>query len=977
MKKALSLVVALMMLMMMCVTPVMATEPDGSESNPYYVATPMAAPNFITIPANGAVYYQYNPAVFNGWSVSGYGLTAIIVDGVEYAEADMWGEIEAPFEFNFMSPGIVGYVNGSDEEVQVMLQHGQPLGTIDNPDELSEGDNAISIPASIMEYVAVFVPMVNGDFTFSTEQAEDFQVTVFADASPAEGGTPTPVENGSLTLTLESYLPVYVVMTPVGMTGDITLTVTAPKAGTEGNPHWLEADVLYEIDGTEPVYFQVDGSLSGNELLVESFNGTDLIITLDGVEYVAKGGALYVPLETEGWVMDLVISQESSAKNTVYFSIEYAEGTEQNPIKLVDGDNEISIPENKTNFYKYTAASNSLLVITPADAAAFGLLDAYCDATTSYAYLQEGASSVILSVPAGETVLISAMGVLNEETWINAAVDTVLNIAVKDLVLYDDFEDGNVDGWNSDSPIAVDDMDYASGWYSAKFDVTRDWVSMYRYLDVEPNTDYEISFKAKGLLDKGFWVKFNNNWGPDLDSETVTPTTEWADYSVVLNSGEASKVILMLQHTNLGSDGQVLWFDDITVTKAEGGEEPPVTPVDPPVVEGDMMVNGSFETGDITGWEYLWGGSVNAEMVAGHYGSYAAQVVANQWHSLRQGVAVEANTNYVLTMWAKGCEGTTILVKGSANIKEFSPENTEEWTQYTMEFNSGANEIVYVMVMGNSANPSNGIVDDFVLVKSENQPVIEYSFDHYVYNGGFETGDYSKWYKSDMYSWYTTGSKVVDTDAHSGKYALLVEGKGSHPGMVQAISVQKNTDYTLSFWYKSIDDVDGEDIAIRIAGDDLTNKTLDLYTILKYNQTEWTQGTLSFNSGDLETVYIVTLGWPYAGRPEQDGDSMANILLDDVTITSDATVHEYTDDADTDCDICGAIREIEEPVVSGDANGDGSINNRDLGLLQQYLNDYEVEISLDACDVNGDGNVNNRDLGLLQQYLNDWEVELG
>ena len=63
-------------------------------------------------------------------------------------------------------------------------------------------------------------------------------------------------------------------------------------------------------------------------------------------------------------------------------------------------------------------------------------------------------------------------------------------------------------------------------------------------------------------------------------------------------------------------------------------------------------------------------------------------------------------------------------------------------------------------------------------------------------------------------------------------------------------------------------------------------------------------------------------------------------------------------------------------TVYGDVNGDGKVNNRDLGILQQYLNDYDVTVDMEASDVTHDDKVNNRDLGLLQQYLNDWEVDL-
>ena len=59
--------------------------------------------------------------------------------------------------------------------------------------------------------------------------------------------------------------------------------------------------------------------------------------------------------------------------------------------------------------------------------------------------------------------------------------------------------------------------------------------------------------------------------------------------------------------------------------------------------------------------------------------------------------------------------------------------------------------------------------------------------------------------------------------------------------------------------------------------------------------------------------------------------------------------------------------------MRGDANGDGAVNNRDLALLQQYINKWEVQVSPEA-DLNGDGEMNNRDLALLQQIINGWNV---
>ena len=62
--------------------------------------------------------------------------------------------------------------------------------------------------------------------------------------------------------------------------------------------------------------------------------------------------------------------------------------------------------------------------------------------------------------------------------------------------------------------------------------------------------------------------------------------------------------------------------------------------------------------------------------------------------------------------------------------------------------------------------------------------------------------------------------------------------------------------------------------------------------------------------------------------------------------------------------------------IPGDVNGDGNVNVRDLGLLQQYLNGFDVTINEAAANVNGDSNINVRDYGLLQQYLNGFDVEL-
>lgn len=91
--------------------------------------------------------------------------------------------------------------------------------------------------------------------------------------------------------------------------------------------------------------------------------------------------------------------------------------------------------------------------------------------------------------------------------------------------------------------------------------------------------------------------------------------------------------------------------------------------------------------------------------------------------------------------------------------------------------------------------------------------------------------------------------------------------------------------------------------------------------------------------------------------------------------TRDTSGHVYDDNKDATCNICGAEREVVT-YISGDVNGDGEVNNKDLGVLRRWLNDWDVTIDELASDVNRDGDVNNKDLGILRRYLNDWDVEL-
>ena len=158
-------------------------------------------------------------------------------------------------------------------------------------------------------------------------------------------------------------------------------------------------------------------------------------------------------------------------------------------------------------------------------------------------------------------------------------------------------------------------------------------------------------------------------------------------------------------------------------------------------------------------------------------------------------------------------------------------------------------------------------------------------------------------------------------------------------------------------------------------------------TLLEFvSATEGDFSASGYSWSDFEVVQekgYVIINWCDATKP----NSMANLLAtltfkvkDDAPAGITTIWPEFNceadifnaDDKTVYFDAVGGGVEILDSVevMPGDVNGDGKVNNRDLGVLQKYLNGGEIAADEAASDLNGDGKINNRDLGLLQKLLN-------
>ena len=439
-----------------------------------------------------------------------------------------------------------------------------------------------------------------------------------------------------------------------------------------------------------------------------------------------------------------------------------------------------------------------------------------------------------------------------------------------DLMVNGDFETGNGDGWKLESGTTVTTADVHGGSYALKTTntATKYQVMARQTFEVQANTDYVFTF----------WYKYDgSNSAPSFyaivkdgnetvnlndDYSRVSPSgSDWTKVSHTVNSGDYATLTLVLQNRT-ASDGGTYYFDDFSLVGPEPEEiVEPENPV--PEVDGNLVSNGNFETGDASGWEKHQSTAVSAD--AAYTGYYGIKLGGNGgWGGmLNQSIPVEAGQSYKVSMWVKTISnGVNIQIKdGGENGAKLGSEwfTATEWTYKTWTVSPTTNSLFLNFCGGGNGIAETVYVDDIVITKA---PLIE--------NGDFETGDKTGWSCN-------SGTSAIVTDAHSGNYALQLSNPNAWgEAAIRTIGVKPNTQYEVSFWSKRVDGTGAFNLIVsqtvspwasfeKLSGQNWMNETSG----------DWVQNTCVYNSGDNTQMLL---------KFTSEAANAGTIIIDDVTV---------------------------------------------------------------------------------------------
>lgn len=402
------------------------------------------------------------------------------------------------------------------------------------------------------------------------------------------------------------------------------------------------------------------------------------------------------------------------------------------------------------------------------------------------------------------------------------------------------FESGST-GWILGSTFSLTTEDKHTGSNSIKLTGTGGWTYTRQDIAVSPNTDYTLKFYAKSTGTELVYKVLDTLNNAISSTYNVTNTNNWVEYTLSFNSGSNSSVRIYL-----GDGGtEICYMDDFVLLNGLPAPAPtpvPITyPTPTPVPAGaNLLYNPGFEK-DYHGWTGV--GTDWSIVTTEVYDGFKAIKLdgTGDWCCVQQKVPVSQNTDYKLSFYAN-CSSSGLLYKVLSDaqtpvaIAQANVTGNNQWTLYTLTFNSGSSKAVSVYL--GDGGTGTYYLDDFSLSRE------------YVQNAGFESGVNYPW---------TTNPQFLVTNAekNSGVYSLKLTTAGNaYNSLYQPVAVNPNTNYILKFYVKSND----VNCMVKTTTDQSTP-----VEIARWMQSTagadntWKQQTITFNSGSNYSIRIYLL----------------------------------------------------------------------------------------------------------------------
>ena len=302
-----------------------------------------------------------------------------------------------------------------------------------------------------------------------------------------------------------------------------------------------------------------------------------------------------------------------------------------------------------------------------------------------------------------------------EDVYVDDIVVSELKDPSFDGYIYNgDFETGKVAPWDVYSGTAASaDAAYTGDYGLYCVNPNGGWGgTANQSFTTEVGKTYVVWMYAKAIA-KGQNIQIKDN-GTTKASKWFTGT-EWTKLSFEYTA-ESTNGMINICGGGTGVN-EAVYFDDIVIFEKQATSN------------DGYIINGTFDDGALTPWDNLWGSCPKAEVVFGGKDStFALEIVSGQWNHVRQtNIAVEANTDYKITVWAKNSKNMSLLVKDGGDSKDLKNTGLNagaEWTQFTAEFNTGDYTSIIVSFMGGAAE-AYGTFDTVVMEKLHTCNVVE------------------------------------------------------------------------------------------------------------------------------------------------------------------------------------------------------------------------------------------------------------